>query len=71
MRVQIQRVSGMPHNVQVFVDDRPGRVMIYVDTALGEAEAEEAISEALTALTKYWRRAESPTGQPRLRVHTG
>lgn len=71
MRVQIQRVSGMPHHAQVFIDDQPDRVVIYVDAELDSAEAETAIADGLTALSKYWKRTESPVGQLRLHVHTG
>jgi hypothetical protein len=34
MRVKVLRVSGMPHNVDVWVDEAPGRVTYYVDASL-------------------------------------
>lgn len=34
MRVKVLRVSGMPHNVDVWVDEAPGRVTYYIDESL-------------------------------------
>lgn len=34
MRVEVLRVSGMPHDVEAWTDVQPGKVVLYIDESL-------------------------------------
>lgn len=67
MQVRVERVSAIPHNAQIFIDDQVECYTIYMLQDLIAEESAELLSVALTALVSNRRRRISP----QLRSHTG
>lgn len=73
MRVQVQRVSGMPHGTELWVRDLPTVFLVYVDEALMSDEGARYFQAALNVTVTNWTRESDPQRRVRalLRVHTG
>lgn len=70
MRVRVLRVSGMPHNVQVWPVSRNGKLVLHVDEELITDEGARFIEAAFSLTSCHWT---SEAEQKKLRrgVHTG
>lgn len=66
MQVQVLRVSGMPFNTQVWVDDRPHRCTVYVDSALVTESGVRFLEAILDYNARYWQRR---VGKPTRSLH--
>ena len=67
MRVYVKRVSAMPHNVRVWVDDeRPDMRIVLMDKILISEEGARLVESALNAANETTR----SSLRPLLRLHT-
>lgn len=66
MQVQVLRVSGMPFNTQVWVDDQPQRCTVYVDSALITESGVRFLEVILDYNSRYWQRR---SGRPPRALH--
>lgn len=68
MQVQVHRVPPMPHNIEVWVDDRTDAFVINVDETLSAERQAEVLEAAFNTTIKHWRRVPNTPGP---RLHTG
>lgn len=54
MRVRVLRVSGMPHNVQVWPVTRHGKLILQVDEKLVTDEGARFIEAAFSLTSCHW-----------------
>lgn len=71
MCLQVLRVSGMPFNVEVWVDDSPDCFTVYIDRQLITERGAAALERVLRANVTGWRRLDEETVFRTLRAVTG
>lgn len=72
MSVRVLRVSKMPFNVDVWVDDRDdGLFFIYIDRELITERGAEALQSTLSAVIPGWQRLDDHLVRRTLRAVTG
>lgn len=72
MSVRVLRVSAMPFNVDVWVDDRDdGCFVIYIDRELITERGAEALQRMLSTTIAGWRRVDDSLVYATLRAVTG
>lgn len=72
MRVQVLRVSGMPYNTQIWVDDQPQKFTVYIDEALITEAGVRVLEIVLNYSIQFWGRLPDSEGQrPTLRPVVG
>lgn len=72
MSVRVLSVSGMPCNVQVWVEDRDdGRFNVYIDSSLMQEEGARALQKILNTTIGGWKRLDESTVRCALRAVTG
>ncbi len=72
MSVRVLRVSGMPFNVDVWVDDRDdGAFVIYIDRDLITERGAGALQQMLSTTIAGWRRLDDSHVYTALRAVTG
>ncbi|WP_420782816.1 hypothetical protein [Streptomyces sp. LPB2020-019-1HS] len=70
MSVQVLRVSGMPCNVQLWVDDSPEQFIVSIDEKPTTEQGAEAIEAALATHILGWRRLDGSPLHRTLRAIT-
>lgn len=72
MSVRVVPVSGMPHNVQVWVEDRDdGRFNVYIDRSLIQDEGAFALQQIFNSTIAGWQRLDESIVRTALRAVTG
>lgn len=71
MQVHVNRVSAMPHNVEVFLDGQPGGFDINVDESLSAERMTQVLEAAFNMAVEDWRPAPDVVERPHLHLHTG
>lgn len=72
MSVRVVRVSGMPCNVEVWVEDRnDGRFIVYIDCKLITKRGSQALQRILSATIAGWQRLDETLVYRSLRAVTG
>lgn len=71
MSVQVLRVSGMPFNVDIWVDDSPGYFAIYIDESLVSERGASCLQALLREHRPNWRRLDESFIYRTLRAITG
>lgn len=71
MSLRVQRVSGMPCNVEIWVVDEPDSFTVYVDRNLITARGAIALQEMLRSTITGWRRLDHNIVSRALRAVTG
>lgn len=54
MRVRVLRVTGMPHNVQVWPVVQQGELFLHVDEKLVTDEGAQFLEAALSLTSRHW-----------------
>lgn len=70
MRVRVLRVSGMPHNVQVWPVTRQGKLILHVDEDLITDEGARFLEAAFSLTSCHWD-AQSEQKRLQRNTHTG
>jgi hypothetical protein len=71
MCLRVQRVSGMPCNVEVWIDDGVDCVTIYIDKGLVSKRGATALQQILRTTVAGWNRLDNDTVLRTLRAVTG
>jgi hypothetical protein len=71
MHLRVLRVSGMPCNVDVWVDDSVDCFTIYIDAKLITERGVEALQQILRTTIKGWQRMDNALVLRTLRAVTG
>lgn len=72
MSVRVMRVSGMPYNTEVWVDDRDdGRFIVYIDRKLITKRGARALQTILGTTITGWKRIDTSLVYSCLRAVTG
>lgn len=71
MSLRVLRVSGMPYNVEVWVDDSPDCFTVYIDRKLITQRGADALQRILRTTVHGWRRLDEETVFRTLRAVTG
>lgn len=71
MCLRVLRVSGMPCNVEVWVDDTPDCFTVYVDEKLITERGATALQQILRTTVTGWRRLDEDAVARTLRAVTG
>ena len=71
MCVRVQRVSSMPFNVQVWVDDSLGCFKLYIDEDLITEAGAVALEQILRTTVTGWQRLDESVVSRALRAVTG
>lgn len=71
MCLRVLRVSGMPCNVDVWIDDGVDCFTIYINEELISERGATALQEVLRATVKGWQRIDRDTVLRTLRAVTG
>lgn len=71
MSVRVLRVSGMPFNVEVWVDDSPEAFTVYIDQELITERGATSLESVLRNHVKGWRRLDKYVVYDTLRAITG
>jgi len=71
MFVRVLCVSGMPCNVEVWVDDSPGRFTVYIDESLITERGAARLEAVLQRHAVGWQRLEESFVYRTLRAITG
>lgn len=71
MCVRVLRVSGMPHNVQVWVVDGLDCYTVYIDKQLITEQGGRALQLACTATVAGWQRLDESSVMRTLHAITG
>lgn len=72
MPVRVVSVSGMPHNVKIWVEDcDDGSFNTYIDESLISDEGAFALERILNTTIVGWRRLDNSTVRTVLRAVTG
>jgi hypothetical protein len=71
MNVQVLRVSGMPHNVEVWVDDHPDHFAVYIDRELITDRGATHLQATLRRHVTGWQRLDESFVYRTLRAITG
>lgn len=71
MTVQVLRVSGMPYNVELWVDDAPGQFTVYIDEGLVTERGASHLEATLRRHVVGWQRLDESFVHRALRAITG
>lgn len=71
MCVRVLRVSGMPHNVQVWVDDGIDCFTVYIDKSLITERGASTLELAFSTTVAGWRRIDESSVIRALQAITG
>ena len=71
MCLRVLRVSGMPYNVEVWVDDGIDCCTIYIDKKLITERGARALQATFRATISGWQRIDHDTVMRTLRAVTG
>jgi DNA-binding beta-propeller fold protein YncE len=71
MSVQVLRVSGMPYNTEVWVDDSPDQFTVYIDKKLITARGAVSLQAVLRSTVRDWQRLDDSAVYRTLRAITG
>lgn len=72
MPVRVVSVSGMPYNVQIWVEDcDDGQFNVYADRSLVGAEGALALQKILNSTITGWKRLDDSMVRTALRAVTG
>ncbi len=71
MCLRVLRVSGMPHNVDIWVDDGTDCVTIYIDERLITERGALALQSIFRTTIKGWQRADQDVVLRALAAVTG
>jgi len=71
MSVLVLRVSGMPHNVDIWIDDDPGYFAVYIDKSLITERGAAILQAVLRSHRPRWQRLDESTVYRALRAITG
>lgn len=71
MQVRIQRASGMPHGVQLFIQDEPDFFIVWIDHSLISEEGAQLLGDILTFSVRNWNRTPNYVSRPQLKLHIG
>lgn len=71
MCLRVQRVSGMPYNVEVWIDDGVDCFTIYIDRKLVSKRGATALQQILRTTVVGWQRVDNDTVLRTLRAVTG
>ncbi|CAL9663518.1 hypothetical protein SUDANB1_07096 [Streptomyces sp. enrichment culture] len=71
MSVRVLRVSGMPCNVTVWVDDGPACFTVYIDSTLITEQGATSLQAILRRHVIGWRRLDESFVHRTLRAITG
>lgn len=71
MSVQVLRVSGMPYNVELWVDDAPGQFTVYIDERLITERGASFLQATLRRHVVGWQRLDESFVYRTLRSITG
>lgn len=71
MSVQVLRVSGMPFDVEVWVDDSPELFTVYIDKKLITDRGAKHLERVLRTHVRGWQRLEESFVYRTLRAITG
>ncbi len=72
MPVRVVSVSGMPYNVQIWVEDcDDGDFNIYIDQSLIKDDGARALQEIFNTTVTCWKRLDGPMVRTALRAVTG
>jgi hypothetical protein len=71
MSVQVLRVSDMPYNVEVWVDDSPDLFTVYIDKGLITERGATALEAVLRKHVVGWQRLDESFVYRTLRAITG
>ncbi|MDH6448271.1 hypothetical protein M2155_000679 [Streptomyces sp. SAI-119] len=71
MCLRVQRVSGMPYNVEVWIDDGVDCFTIYIDRKLVSERGATALQQILRTTVVGWQRVDNDTVLRTLRAVTG
>lgn len=71
MSVQVLRVSGMPFDVDIWVDDDPGCFSVYIDKSLITERGAASLQAILRRHRHRWQRLDETFVYRTLRAITG
>ena len=71
MCLRVQRVSGMPYNVEVWIDDGVDCFTIYIDRKLVSKRGATALQQILRTTVVGWQRIDRDTVLRTLKAVTG
>lgn len=71
MYLRVQRVTGMPCNVDVWVDDSIGCFTVYIDKELITERGATALQQILRTTVAGWHRVDNDVVLRTLRAVTG
>lgn len=71
MCLRVQRVSGMPCNVEIWIDDGLDCFTIYIDKKLITKQGATALQQILRTTVSGWRRVNEDMVLRTLRAVTG
>lgn len=71
MSVEVLRVSGMPYNVEIWVDDGPDCFSVYIDKKLITARGAASLQSLLRKHRPSWRRLDESFVHRTLQAITG
>ena len=71
MCLRVQRVSGMPYNVEVWIDDGVDCFTIYIDRKLVSERGATALQQILRTTVVGWQRVDNDIVLRTLRAVTG
>ena len=71
MSVEVLRVSGMPYNVEIWVDDGPDCFSVYIDKKLITDRGAASLQAILRAHRPRWRRLDESFVHLALHAITG
>lgn len=71
MSVLVLRVSGMPCNVDIWVDDDPAYFAVYIDESLITERGAASLQALLRSHRPRWQRLDESTVYHALRAITG
>jgi hypothetical protein len=71
MRIQVLSVSAMPLGVQVWVEDSPSLLTVYVDTELLSESGALLLQAVFNDIVVAWERQSAVPARPHLRAVAG
>ena len=71
MSVRVLAVSGMPYNVEIWLDDSQEDFMVYIDRALITDRGAKHLERVLRRHAAGWQRLDRSSVQRALRAITG
>lgn len=71
MCLRVLRVSGMPHNTEIWVDDSIDGFTVYIDKKLITARGATALQDILSRTVAGWQRLDESLVYRTLKAVTG